>query len=82
MHNKTDIHYDELIKRWENYYRKKRNHDDEIVSIKINFIEHCKRKNFKSEQRKRFKNDKKCYNCDKENHFTRDCRSKNKKNRQ
>ena len=27
MHDKTDTHYNELIKRRENYYRKKRNHD-------------------------------------------------------
>ena len=49
--------------------------------MKINFTEHRKEKNLKNEQRKRFKNDKKCYNCDKKDHFARDCRLKNKKNR-
>ena len=49
--------------------------------MKINSIEHHKKKNSKNEQEKRFKDDKKCYNCDKKNHFAQDCRSKNKKNR-
>ena len=50
--------------------------------MKINFIEHRKGKNSKDGQKKRFKNDKKCYNCDKKSHFARDCHLKNKKNRQ
>ena len=37
--------------------------------MKINFIEHRKEKNSKGEQEKKFKSDKKCYNCDKESHF-------------
>ena len=49
--------------------------------MKIDFIENCKKKNFKSEQEKRFKDEKKYYNYNKENHFARDCRSRNKKNR-
>ena len=49
--------------------------------MKINFTEHRKEKNSKNEQEKKFKDDKKCYNCDKKNHFARDCQSKNKKNR-
>ena len=49
--------------------------------MKIDSIEHRKEKNSKDEQEKRWKDEKKCYNCDKKNHFARDCRSKNKKNR-
>ena len=49
IHDKINIHHDELIRRREDYYRKERNHDNEIVFMKINFIEHCKRKNFKDE---------------------------------
>ena len=48
MCDKTDIHYNKLIKRREDYYRKKRNHDDEMIFMKINFIEHRKKKNFES----------------------------------
>ena len=81
MRDKADIHHDELIRRRGDHYQKKRNHDDETVFMKINSIEHRKKKNFKNEQKKRFKNDKKCYSCDKKDHFARDCRSKNKRNR-
>ena len=81
MRNKTNIHYNELIKCREDYYRKKQNHDNEIVFMKINFIEHRKKKNFKNEQEKKFKDEKKCYNCDKKDHFARDYQSINKKNR-
>ena len=49
MRYRIDIRYNELIKRREDYYRKKRNHDDKIIFIKIDFIEHRKRKNFKNE---------------------------------
>ena len=52
MRDKTNTHHNELIKRREDYYQKKRNHDDNIVFIKINFIEHRKRKNSKGEQKK------------------------------
>ena len=55
MRDRINIHHDELIKRREDYYRKKRNHDDKIVFMKINFTEHRKRKNSKNEQRKTFK---------------------------
>ena len=82
MRDGVNTHHDKLIRRWENYYRKKQNQDNEIVFIKINFIEHRKGKNFKNEQKKKFKNKKKCYNCDKKDHFARDCRLKNKENRQ
>ena len=81
MRDKTNTHHNELIKCREDYYRKKRNHNDETVLMKINSIEHRKKKNSKSEQEKKFKNEKKCYSCDKKDHFARDCRSKNKKNR-
>ena len=79
MRDKTNIHHDKLIRRREDYYQKKRNYDNESIFMKINFIEHRKKKNFKSEQRKKFKNEKKCYNCDKKDHFAQDCRLKNKK---
>ena len=81
MRDRANTHHDELIRRRKDYYRKKRNHDDETVFMKINFIEHRKEKNPRSEQKKRFKDEKKCYSCDKKSHFVRDCRSKNKKNR-
>ena len=81
MRDKAGTYHDELIRRREDYYRKKRNHDDETVFMKINSIEHRKGKNFRNEQEKRFKDEKKCYSCDKKGHFARDCRSKNKKNR-
>ena len=81
MRNRTNTHHDELTRRRGDYYRKKRNHDDETVSMKIDSIEHRKEKNPKGGQGKRFKNEKKCYNCDKKSHFARDCRSKNKKDR-
>ena len=49
IRNRANIHYNELIKRQKDYYRKKRNHDNEIVFIKIDSIEYRKRKNFKDE---------------------------------
>ena len=82
MRDKINIYYNELIKRRKDYHRKKQNHDDKIVFMKINFIEHRKKKNLRDEQRKRFKNEKKYYSCDKKDHFARDYRLKNKKNRQ
>ena len=72
MRDRADIYHNELIKRREDYYRRKRNHDDEIIFIKIDFIEHRKEKNFKGEQRKKFKDEEKCYNFDKKDHFARD----------
>ena len=53
MRDKADIHHDELIRRRKDYYQRKRNHDNEIVFIKIDFIEPRKGKNFKNEQEKR-----------------------------
>ena len=73
MSDKANIHYNELIRRQKDYYRRKRNHDDEIVFMKINFIEHRKKQNFNNEQEKKFKDDKKCYNYEKKSHFARDC---------
>ena len=81
MRDKINIHHNELIRRWGDWYRKERNYNDGIVFMKIDSTEHCKRKNFKKEQEKKFKDDKKCYNCNKESHFARDYRSRNKKNR-
>ena len=49
--------------------------------MKINFIKHRKKKNSRNKQRKRFKDEKKYYNCDKKDHFARDYRLKNKRNR-
>ena len=69
MRDKADIHHDELIRRRKDYYRKKRNHDDETVLMKIDFTEHRKGKNLRGGQGKRFKDEKKCYNCDKKDHF-------------
>ena len=80
MRDRADIYYNKLIKRRENYYWKKRNHNNETVFMKIDFIEYRKEKNFKDEQRKRFKDEKKSYNYDKKGHFARDCQLKNKKN--
>ena len=82
MRDKTDIYHDELIRRRKDYYWKKQNHDNKIVFIKIDFIEYRKKKNLKDEQEKTFKNNKKYYNYNKKDHFARDYRSKNKKNRQ
>ena len=66
---KTNIYNKELIKR-RNENVKKKSHDDETVSIKINVIEHWrKEKNNK-------KNEKKCYTFNKEKHFARNCRLK------
>ena len=58
MRDKADIHHDKLIRYRKDYYWKKRNHDDEIVFMKIYFIEQRKKKNFKSEQEKKFKDKK------------------------
>ena len=52
MRDKIDIHYNELIRRREDYYRRERNHDDEIIFMKINSTEHRKGKNSKNEQKK------------------------------
>ena len=81
MHDKVNIHHDELIKRREDYYQKEWNHNDEIVFMKIDFIEHRKKKNFRNEQEKRFKDKKKYYSSNKKDYFARDCRLKNKENR-
>ena len=52
MRNRINIYHDELIKRREDYYRRKLNHNNEIIFIKIDFIEHCKKKNFKNERKR------------------------------
>ena len=49
MRDKANIHHDKLIKRREDYYRRKQNHNNETVFIKINFTKYRKRKNFKNE---------------------------------
>ena len=49
MRDKINIYYNELIRGREDYYRKKQNHDNKIIFIKINFIEHRKKKNSKNE---------------------------------
>ena len=49
MRDKINIHYNELIRRREDYYRKEHNHDDKIIFMKINFIEHRKKRNSKNE---------------------------------
>ena len=48
MRDKANIYHNKLIRRREDYYRKKRNYDNEIVFMKINSIEHCKKKNLKN----------------------------------
>ena len=68
MRDRADIYHDEFSKRRRNCYQKKRNHDDETIFIKIDFIEHRKKKNSKNEQKK-IKNEKKCYKYDREDHF-------------
>ena len=40
MHDKTDIYYNKLIKYWKDYYRKKKNYDNEIIFEKLNSIEY------------------------------------------
>ena len=82
MHDRADIHHDELTKYRRDYYRKERNHDDETVFMKIDSIEHRKEKNSKDEQKKKFKDDKKSYSFNKKDHFARDYQSKNKENQQ
>ena len=48
----------------------------ESTSMKLNFIQRRKKnKSFKNKQQNN-RNNKKCYACDKSNHFARDCRSK------
>ena len=51
-----------------NYYK--------ITSMKLNFTQRRKKnKSFRNKQQDN-RNSKKCYACDKSNHFARDCRSK------
>ena len=47
-----DTHHDELTRRRGDYYRKERNHDDEIVFMKIDSIEHRKKKILKANKEK------------------------------
>ena len=49
MRDKMNIYYNELIRRREYYYRKRLNHNNEILFMKINSTEYRKRKNFKNE---------------------------------
>ena len=77
---KTDIfieHFSERKKesRFNNRNRDKFNYY-ESMSMKLNFTQRRKRnKSFKNKQQSN-RNNKKCYACDKSNHFARDCRSK------
>ena len=71
---KTDIHHEELIRRRSKNFKKK-SHDDGITLIKINVIEHRKKK------KNNRKNEKKCYSCEKIKHFARNCWLKNVTNR-
>ena len=48
MREKTSIHHEKSIKCRENYFKKKRYYDDDIVFIKINFIEYRKKRNSKN----------------------------------
>ena len=57
-----------------------RNHDKfnyyESMSMKLNFIQRRKKNKSLRNKQQDNKNSKKCYACDKSNHFVRDCRSK------
>ena len=75
LRERADTHYKKLIRRRDENFKKK-SHDDEITSMKINVIEHRKK------EKNNKKNEKKCYSCEKIKHFARDCRSKNVMNRQ
>ena len=48
--------------------------------MKIDSIEHRKKRILRANKKKYSKINKKCYNYDKKDHFAWDCRSKNKKN--
>ena len=47
MRDRINIHHDELIRRQEDYYRKKRNHDNEIVSARERILKTNKEKDSK-----------------------------------
>ena len=55
IRDKTKTHHDELIRRRKDYYRRKRNHDNEIIFMKIDSIEHRKRKILRTDKRKNLK---------------------------
>ena len=86
MKNYKKKRYDELREKIDFYiniinyrdnvsaiYVNKNRHLSKIVSMKLNAIMRRKKnKNFK--KRKNYKQIKKCYSCDKSNHFAKNCK--------
>ena len=77
---KTNIFIEHSNERRKESRFNNRNHDKfnyyESMSMKLNFTQRRKKnKSFRNKQQDN-RNSKKCYACDKSNHFARDCRSK------
>ena len=64
----------EKISRFNDHKQSKINYY-KFMSMKLNFTQCKKRKSFRNKQQNN-KNSKKCYACDKSNHFVRNCRLK------
>jgi hypothetical protein len=74
LRNKIEFYTKSVSYRSEESRINERRKDDyETISMKLNSTQRRKKINFK----KRQKNKKTFYSCDKSNHFARDCRSKN-----
>ena len=81
---KVEFFQKELIKYREERFIKKRSHDDEIISMKLNFIDKFNDRRLKEQWNKREKKKKSeraCYSCEKKKYFVKDYRSINVMNR-
>ena len=80
---RVELFQKELIKYREERLIKERFYDDEIVSMKLNFIDKFKKRELKKQWDKRGKkkDEQACYFYEKKKHFVKDCRSINVVNR-
>ena len=80
---RVELFQEGFIKYREERFIKGRFYNDEILSMKLNFIDKFKRRGLKRQwgKREKKKGERTCYSCGKKEHFAKDCRSINVMNR-
>ena len=78
--SKTDIFTNYFSERKKTSRFNNRSHEEfnyyEFMSMKLNFIQRRKKNKSLKNKQQNNRNSKKCYACDKSNHFAKNCRSK------